>query len=195
MTIIEHRHPQLSDRVVSRPDGLEITGDLPINEWRRIGEALLAATDRALWSLGDWRLYGERYARDYHEVVVEFDTRSRMVRHAARVARGIPVERRRPGLSWEMHELVASLDEPEQERWLDEAERHGWTRQQLQFAFSEDLERARPPALSVRAIGELHDLCVRAAEIEGRDPRDWALGVLERAAREVVGRAMVQEAA
>jgi hypothetical protein len=177
----------IPQEIVSRPHGLEITGDLTFNEWRRFGERLLETTDRALWSLGDWRVYGERYAMDYAQALAEIDERSRLVGTAARVARSFAPERRRsPQLSFELHELVSSLPPDEQERWLDEAERQGWGRRQLQFAFAEEVERVKIPAISVRAVGELRELCLRAAEREGLDPKEWVVRVLERAAREAL---------
>jgi hypothetical protein len=182
-TAIEPRTTDLGAGIVSRRDGLEITTELPFNDWRRLGERLLETADRALWSIGDWRVYGERFSRDYHPAIDELDARSRLIGASARVARSFPSERRRGQLSFEAHELVAGFDVPEQESWLDEFERQGWTRRQMQLALGEAFDRVPVPALSVRAVGELHDLCVRAAERRGMDPKEWAMGVLERAAR------------
>jgi hypothetical protein len=185
-TAIEPRTTDLGDGIVSRRDGLEIIAELPFNDWRRLMERLLETSDRALWSLGDARAYGDRYARDYHEALDDLDGRSRLLVSSARVARAFEPERRRGQLSFEMHELVASHDVDEQERWLDEAERQGWNRRQMQFAFAEQLERVSVPAISLRAVGELHDLCVQAAARQGMEPKAWAMGVLERAAREAL---------
>lgn len=182
MTTITER-PDVVGGVVSRANGLEIADELSFNEWRRLGERLLETSDRALWSLGDWRLYGERFTKDYHDALQALDESSRLALVAARVARSFPAERRRGQLTFEMHELVASLEEHEQERWLDEVERQGWKRRQLQLALGDASERQPVAALSVRAVGPVYALCVQAAERRGMEPKQWALDVLERAAR------------
>ena len=184
-TTLAVKATDLGDGIVLRRDGLEITTDLPFNEWRRLMELLLETNDRALWSIGDARLYGERYGKEYAEALDELDARSRALPTGMRVARSFSADRRRQ-LSFEMHEVVAGLEEDEQERWLDDAERQGWSRRQLQFSYIDSIARAPVPAISVKAIGELHTLCVRAAEAKGMDPKEWALQVLERAAREAL---------
>jgi hypothetical protein len=176
--------PEVVGGVISRPNGLEIVRELSFNDWRRLMERLLETTDRAFWSLGDAWVYGERFAKDYHEALTELSESSRFTAWSARVSREFPLERRRDQLTFELHEEVTGLPASEQERWLDEAERHGWARRQMQLALGESLERVPVAALSLRAIGELHDLCVRAAERRGMDPKAWAIEVLERAARE-----------
>lgn len=192
MTDVATRPPDGAiDGITFRRDGLEITRELPFNEWRRFFEKLLETTDRAMWSLGDARLYAEEhYAKDYHDALEELDGRSRLVAPSVRVARAFPAERRRQ-LTFEIHEVVAGLDEAEQERWLDDAARQGWSRQQTHLELGAALERVPVPSLTVKAVGELQALCVRAAEHKGMDPREWAMAALERAARE----ALLEEAA
>lgn len=178
----------LRGRVELSERGLQIETDLPFNEWRDLGRQLIGTTDRALWSLGDWWLYGARYAKDYHDALRELEAESRLVQIGARVARGYPHERRRVGqLSFEIHAVVAGEDAPVQERWLDEAERQGWNREQLAFAFSGAIPKAPPAALSVRLVSDYHRLALVAAERRSMDPRDWVLeAVREKAAREHV---------
>lgn len=185
-TAIEPRSTDLGDGIVSHRNGLEITTDLAFNDWRRLVERLLETTDRALWSLGDARLYGERFAKDYHDALDALDSTSRLITVSERVARAFALERRRGQLTFELHEVVAGLPEPEQERWLDESERQGWSRRQMQLALGEALERVPVPAISLRAVGELRELCVQAAERLDMDPKDWAMGVLEREARQIL---------
>jgi len=192
-TDVERRTTDLGEGIVSRPNGLEITRELSFNEWKQVGERLLATVDRALFTLGDWRLYGERYAKDYHPAIEELDARSRFIAPSLRVSRAMPLERRRDQLSFDVHEVVAGLDEEAQDRWLDDAERQGWSRQQLQFEFDKDITRTPVAAISWRGVGELRELCMRAAarppatvtiELPGDvDPKEWVGLVLERAAR------------
>jgi hypothetical protein len=167
--------PEIVGGVVSRETGLEIQSELHFNEWKRIGERLLGTTDRALWSLGDWWLYGARYAKDYHDALQALEASSRFIPVAARVARAFEQERRRGQLTFDVHELVAGLPEPEQETWLDEVERQGWKRQQLQFAFSESIVRVPVLALSVKLVEEHYRIAIAAAERRGMDPKEWVL--------------------
>jgi hypothetical protein len=68
---------------------------------------------------------------------------------------------------------------------------HGWTRDELRtkIALWKGRDAAPVARLTIRAIGELHDLCVRAAEIEGIEPGEWAARTLERAARQALASA------
>lgn len=168
-------HSEVAPGVLSHANGLEITDEPTFNEWRRLGQILADTTDRALWSLGDWRLYGERFAKDYHAALAAIDDASRIAATAARVVRAFPLERRRGQLSFEMHELVAPLAEPDQERWLDDAERQGWKRRQLQLALGQALERVPQPALSLRLVDDHYRIAVAKAERRGMDPKDWLL--------------------
>lgn len=183
-TAIEPRTTDLGDGIVARPNGLEIEAELSFNDWRTLMERLLAVGERALWSIGDARVYGERFSKDYHDALEQIDASSRLVQPASRVVRAFPHARRRDQLSFDIHELVASLDEDEQESWLDDAERQGWNRRQMQLELGSALERVPVAAISVRAVGELRELCVRAAERRGMQPKEWVTSVLEKAARE-----------
>lgn len=174
MTTLAERQ-EIVGGVISRPTGLEIAHELPFNDWRRLVERLLETTDRALWSLGDAWLYGERFALDYHDALEKLEARSRMVGYSARVARAFTPERRRGQLSFEIHELLAGLDTPEQERWLNEVERHDWTRWQLQFAFAAEMPRQPVAALSIRLVEDYYRIAIEAAERRSMDPREWVL--------------------
>jgi hypothetical protein len=175
MTTIAVRPADLGDGIISRRDGLEITVEMPFNEWKRLGERLLDTQDRALWSLGDWRVYGERYGKDYHAALEQLDALSRFIPACARVSRAFDPERRRGQLSFESHELVAGLPQLEQDRWLDDAQRQGWDRRQLQFAFAESMPRVPTPALSVRLVEAHYRIAIAAAEKRGMDPKEWVL--------------------
>jgi hypothetical protein len=165
----------LGDGIVSRRDGLEITVEMPFNEWKRLGERLLDTQDRALWSLGDWRVYGERYGKDYHAALEKLDALSRFIPACARVSRAFDPERRRGQLSFESHELVAGLPQLEQESWLDDAERQGWDPRQLKFAFAESMPRVPAQALSVRLVEAHYRIAIAAAERRNMDPKEWVL--------------------
>jgi hypothetical protein len=54
-----------------------------------------------------------------------------MLSRYASVARRVPVENRRPALSWSAHAAAARLPLHLQKRLLLEAERNGWTSDEL----------------------------------------------------------------
>lgn len=161
---------------------LVLEDGLPFNEWRRLGERLVRMGESTQWWIGDWLNYGERYRRDYRQAMEELDRAYGTLRNLAYVAAKVPPEIRHPELSWSCHRAVTSLGPEEQRVWLDEALRQGWTTRELEQALAAG-KPGRPPALTLRAVGELHELCTRAAERAGLDPATWAAAALERAAR------------
>jgi hypothetical protein len=128
--------------VVLQPDGLEIQIELSFNEWRRLGEALNATLDRALWSTGDWWLYGARWKKDYAHGLDEATETFYFAKRSSRTSRTFPIARRRE-LPFKVHELLTSFSSEDQERWLDEVERQGWTYTSLRRALEEEKEARR----------------------------------------------------
>lgn len=184
-TALETRPTDLGDGIVSHRNGLEIRADLPFNAWRELVQNLLATTDRAIWSLGDAWEYRTHFERDYHHAIEELAASSRILPVAGRVARVFPFERRRGQLTFELHEAVASLDPDEQDAWLDEVERQGWSRQQLTFAFAEQMPRVPVAAISLRVVEDRYARVLEAADRRDVDPKAWLIeAVDEKLARE-----------
>jgi hypothetical protein len=71
--------------------------------------------------------YGEKYAQALDATEHAYGT----LANAVYVAKAIPADRRRPQLSFAIHQEVAPLPPAEQEQWLDRVETEGWTREQL----------------------------------------------------------------
>lgn len=164
---------------------LELPDGLHFNEWQRIGEQLEAHQTASQWWIADWAAYGERcYRRDYGEALERIYARGTLW-NLASVSRRVEPSRRREDLSFSHHVEVAPLEADWQTVWLDDAQTHGWSRDELRGRLAEWRGRStsRTPALTIRAVDELHDLCIRAAERMGLDPADWARQALEHAAR------------
>ena len=108
----------------------------------------LAGIGRALpWIIGDWILhmeqkYGERYAQAVEEIGLAPHTAQNYTWVAERFR---DHSRRRERLSFSHHEVVASLESVEQDRWLDQAEQEGWTRTQLREALGKGSKALNPP--------------------------------------------------
>lgn len=185
----------MQGRVTLHEQGLSIDASLGFNEWRELVRQLLGTNDRALWSLGDAWVYGqERFGKDYDAALRELAAESRLMLVGARVARGFPASRRRDQLSFEVHSIVASEDPDEQDRWLDEAERQGWGREQLAFEFVQSIAKVPVPALSLRATGELHSMLVAEAERRDVEPKALAPIALERGLRTLAAESLQEVA-
>lgn len=155
---------------------LSFADGIAFNEWREIGENLERIADSSLWWVADWAAYGDRwYRKDYGPALEEIWAR-KSLQNLASVARQVETSRRREGLSFGHHACVAAYSPDEQDDWLDDAERQGWTVRELR----EELQRARGgvvslPALSLRSVDEHYGIVVSAAEKRGMDPKDWLL--------------------
>lgn len=166
--------------------GLMLPERLTFNEWQRIGVQLDVQQNASLWWIADWAAYGDRhYRRDYGEALEQVYSRQSL-HDLAYVARNVESSRRRENLSFTHHREVAALEPDWQKVWLDDAETQGWSTRELRERIAEwrgANAPVRPAALTFRAVGDLHDLCVQAAERMGLDPADWARQTLEHAAR------------
>ncbi|WP_225954748.1 LmbU family transcriptional regulator [Kibdelosporangium phytohabitans] len=111
---------------------LALPARMPLDEWRRIGRQIFTISDSSAWWLGDWLIYGQseypdRYKRAIDETGLDYQT----LRNYAWVARKFRQERRRESLSFQHHAELASLPESEQDDWMDRAEKHSWSRNEL----------------------------------------------------------------
>jgi hypothetical protein len=124
-----------SCRIVS--DGLEMQEGLDFCAWHQVGTWLVAISNASTWCLGDWLVYGERAFGDrYRAGLTSTGLSYQTLRNYAWVARQFPHVRRRPELSFQHHAEVAALAEPEQELWLQRAERLRWSRNELRRELS-----------------------------------------------------------
>jgi hypothetical protein len=94
--------------------------ELAVGDWIRQGCWLGAVGRASGWWTGDWvrygtARYGDRYAKAAQ--LTGYDVQSLM--NMAYVAGRFSVPRRRPRLSFSHHAELASLDEEDQDLWLD----------------------------------------------------------------------------
>lgn len=99
------------------------TTELTFNEWAAIGKQLGRAGRACQWWIGDWLnfgapRYGEKYAQAVEITGYDIQTLANM----AWVAGRYTPSRRRENLSWSHHQELATLDEKDQNQWLDIAE-------------------------------------------------------------------------
>jgi signal transduction histidine kinase len=102
--------------------------ELDATDWLRQGRWLGSLGRAVGWWIGDWlrygnARYGERYAAA--ERITGYDRQTLM--NMVYVASRVEAPRRRELLSFSHHAEVAALPAPEQERWLERAERDGFS--------------------------------------------------------------------
>jgi hypothetical protein len=158
---------------------------LTYDEWEQVGKSVQRVSEASAWWVGDWLIYGrdafgDRYRRAIDATGFDYQT----LRNYAWVAAQFPVSRRRDKLSFGHHAEVASLDEGDQNVWLDRASVHDWSRNELRRRIRATTER--PPDQAVTVVlavpASAHSRWSAAAASEERGFQDWVLGVLDAAA-------------
>ncbi|CAL9572355.1 hypothetical protein SUDANB95_04821 [Actinosynnema sp. ALI-1.44] len=180
--------PVANDRILTTRVGLRIPERIDFETWARAGGQLARISDSSTWCLGDWLVHGQdRYTEGYRKVVEEVGLDYQTLRNYAWVARRFPWARRRPELSFQHHAEVTPLDDAEQDRWLDDAQRHGWSRNELRRRLRASRRTGRAeshevalPRLAVPA--EQFERWRTAAEQSRSGFTDWVVAALDEAA-------------
>ncbi|MBP2473501.1 hypothetical protein JOF53_002373 [Crossiella equi] len=171
---------------------------MPLTAWKRLGRQIFIISDASGWWLGDWLIYGQKQYPDcYKRAIAETALDYQTLRNYAWVARRFHPSRRRARLSFQHHAEVASLPEQEQDTWLAQAERSGWSRNELR----RQIKLMRDPGagakeithIQMKLITEQKQLWQEAAQRQDQDLLAWIFTVLDTAASQVLD--VPQEAA
>ncbi|MBV6448551.1 hypothetical protein [Nitrosomonas sp.] len=121
---------------VLTPVGLDLGGrDLDWDTFVALGEPLCRAAKGANWWLGDWLGYALTRWPDRYEQAEAMTGLARQTLYDVKwVAESVGVSRRRETLEWSHHKEVAGLPDELADRWLDQAERSGWSVAELRAA-------------------------------------------------------------
>jgi hypothetical protein len=163
---------------------------MPIDRWKAVGARLAAYSDAASWWLGDWLAFGQaKYGRRYKEGIALTGLEYQTLRNYATVARRFDVSRRRDNLSFQHHAEVCSLSDDDQERWLDLADRRGWSKTELRRRVRADAPELGTPTGSSTVVRlalepQREQMWRNAAQQADRDLEMWILRVVDHAARE-----------
>jgi len=111
--------------------GVRISGKPEIAEWKGPLQFALWCQRAGPWWIGDMLNSGEDRFGETFSQMCEGAVSAEMLNRYASVARRVPLENRRPGLSWSAHALTARLSHDVQHDILLEAERKGWTTDEL----------------------------------------------------------------
>ncbi|WP_269782960.1 LmbU family transcriptional regulator [Nocardia terpenica] len=169
--------------------GLLFPNRMAYAQWERAGRKLAHISSSSTWCLGDWLVYGEKSYADRYRVAVEaVGLDYQTLRNYAWVCRRFVPERRRRELSFQHHAEVASLGDAEQDRWLDLATEHQWSRNKLRERVRG--HRARPVTRGsdrelvpgVRARAEQMQRWALAAARSEASLVEWASRTLDQAA-------------
>jgi len=183
-----------------------------LSSWEDIGKRIISVADSSTWWIADWLVYGEDAFKDrYVEAIEKTSLNYQTLRNYAWVARRFTHSRRREKLSFGHHSEVASLGVPEQDYWLRKAEEFSWSRNELRRqvraslrerdrlqvepsgadedksaplgSSSTELSAAAKRTLSLVLTGDQVTLFERTAGTHNMELHEWALAMLESAAR------------
>jgi hypothetical protein len=174
-------------KILTTPVGLSFHSEVTFEAWVRAGTHISRIMSSSAWYLGDWVVFGQdKYENRYRRAVDAAGLDYQTLRNYAWVARSFTPTRRRPGLSFQHHAEVASLPAQEQDEWLDKAERHGWSRNQLRKNLRESRNRvvkiARSPMPTVYVPEEIVERWRLAAAESDADFESWVVKTLDNAA-------------
>jgi hypothetical protein len=193
--------PQLAAASINEDPGqvtttmaLHLRRDLAFDAWVRMGRQISGIASASAWWLGDWliygeRTYGQRYRTAFEVTCLDYQT----LRNYAWVARRFSVSRRRDTLSFQHHAEVAALPDPEQDLWLERAQRSRWSRNELRRQLSA-ARRSREPMPTARLVRHCVEVTAgqeerwrRAADLADRPLHDWIVAAIDAAADAELG--------
>jgi len=168
---------------------LRLRRGMSFEAWLGMGRRISGIANASAWWLGDWLIYGEctygqRYKVAFQMTALDYQT----LRNYAWVARRYPVSRRRDNLSFQHHAEVAALPEPDQDLWLERAERSRWSRNELRRQLSAARRSRGTPSTagvvrhSVEVTARQDERWRHAAELADRGLHDWIVAAIDTAA-------------
>jgi len=111
--------------------GILFDGHPPLDEWSGPLQLALWCQKASPWWIGDLLNWGESHFGEAFSQICEGHVSADQLQRYESVARRVPIENRRPSLSWSAHAAVARLPSEQQCLMLDRAERQGWNSEQL----------------------------------------------------------------
>lgn len=111
--------------------GVKMTGRPKLEDWKGPLQFALWCQKAGPWWIGDLLNSGEDHFGESFAQVCEGVISTEQLSRYASVARRVPLANRRSALSWSAHAVVARLNSAEQRRMLRDAEKNGWTSEEL----------------------------------------------------------------
>ncbi|MFS1299826.1 LmbU family transcriptional regulator [Streptosporangium longisporum] len=171
---------------MTRRTALSLPPNMSLTAWSRLGRQIFIISDSSAWWLGDWLIYGQaQYPDRYKRAIAETSLDYQTLRNYAWVARQFSLSRRREKLSFQHHAEVASLPEPEQDIWLNRAEKGAWSRNELRRRIKAERNGGvadEVTHIQMNVIAEQKKRWQEAAESTEQDLLVWMVSNLDRAA-------------
>jgi hypothetical protein len=184
----------LGRMAMTRRTSLQLPDRLGLEGWSRVGRNIALMRDASSWWLGDWIIYGQdKFPNHYKRVMAETSLDYQTLRNYAWVVRRYAVSRRRDNLSFQHHAEVASLEEPDQDLWLDRAAHSRWSLRELRKQLAKARAGNRVADDSVEVIVRLSVSAEKkhrwqcAAEVEHKELSDWIALLMDMAADRALG--------
>jgi hypothetical protein len=115
-----------------RPAGVVIKGKPSLDDWEGPLSFALWCQRASPWWIGDMLNAGDdSFGELFSQICEGYGVSAEMVQRYKSVARRVPARNRVESLSWSAHAVVARLPVEKQRRALMEAERRGWTSEEL----------------------------------------------------------------
>ena len=146
------------------PTCLTVAGGPPLEDWAGPLRFALWCQQGAPWWIGDLLNSGDARFGEMFSQVCEGSVSADPLPRYESVARRVPPENRRPGLSWSAHAAVARLPHALQRKMLDRAEQAGWTSTVLNRKVRDEVERRRRAGRPLSEEEELAELPADAVE-------------------------------
>jgi hypothetical protein len=114
------------------PCRVRVQGRPPMDEWEGPLSFALWCQRASPWWIGDMLNAGDTgFGEVFYQMCEGYGISAEMIQRYQSVARRVPYQNRKAGLSWSAHAVVARLPVDQQKSALEEAERRGWTSDDL----------------------------------------------------------------
>jgi hypothetical protein len=114
---------------------MELPPDISYEDYEQVLHIVCGINTATTWWIADALRFGERAFRDdvYAQAAAFTGLAPHTLETYASVANRVPPERRVEGLRFSHHQEVAPLEPADQSRWLESAELHAWTKEELRL--------------------------------------------------------------
>lgn len=126
------------------PCGVKISGRPSLEQWEGPLSFALWCQRASPWWIGDMLNAGDdSFGEAFFQLCEEYGVSAEMMQRYKGVARRVPAVNRRASLSWSAHAVAARLSHDEQRKVLAEAERRGWTSEEIRRHLRERDDKAK----------------------------------------------------
>ncbi len=157
------------------PVSLTMREGVSFEEWETTFQQVRRIQNALPYYVGDLLNYGEaHYGETYAQAVEDTGYSVQTLTNYKSVCSKVAPERRREGLNWTHHVLVAKFEPEEQECWLDRAEVNQWDTGELRVAIRslEQIEAPKAEAKPIEVV-EVEPIIEPVVEVAGAFPSSY----------------------